>query len=106
MVWPVSLNTESRKRTLVSGVGYTANNNFRTSLIVVVFNSAVVLPVFPLRDKRPSVTRLPSRRRSLTVVFGAKPQEEPEGEHLGPGHLQFLDEQAKQEGLTGEREAL
>lgn len=46
MVWPVSLNTESRKRTLVSGVGYTANNNFRTSLIVVVFNSAAVLPVF------------------------------------------------------------
>lgn len=46
MVWPVSLNTESRKRTLVSGVGYTANNNFRTLLIVVVFNSAAVLPVF------------------------------------------------------------
>lgn len=53
MVWPVSLNTESRKRTLVSGVGYTAwggvdgggDKSQQYQNLVVVFNSAAVLPV-------------------------------------------------------------
>lgn len=50
MVCPVSRYTESRKRMLVSGVGYTAwgggdkNNLFQN--LGVVFNSAAVLPVY------------------------------------------------------------
>lgn len=113
MVCPVSLYTESRKRTLVSGAGYTAvggtkANNLRTSVAAVWFRLAAVLLVF---DHGTNTAGLPPAssggcQRSLTVVFGSKPQKEPEWEHFGPGHLQFLDEQAKQERLTGQREAL
>ena len=41
-----------------------------------------------------------------TAVSSAQPQQQPQGEHLGPGHLQPLDEQAKEEGLGRHAQAL
>lgn len=41
-----------------------------------------------------------------TAVFKAEPQKEPERKDFGPGHLQFLDEQAEQERLGGESQAV
>ena len=39
-------------------------------------------------------------------MSGAQSQQQAQGEHLGPGHLQPLDEQAEEEGLWGQAQAL
>lgn len=47
-----------------------------------------------------------STRLKRTVVFSSEPQKEPDWKDFSPGHLQFLDEQAEQEGLGGQSEAI
>ncbi len=50
--------------------------------------------------------RTVNRRKPHTAVFSSKPQEQPEGKDFGPGNLQLLDEEATQERLRGESEAI
>lgn len=45
-------------------------------------------------------------RLKHTVVFSSEPQKEPDWKDFSPGHLQLLDEQAEQERLGGQSEAI
>lgn len=56
----------------------------------------------PPHHKDRENSKLPRR----TSVFSSEPQKQPEWKDFGPGHLQFLDEQAQQERLGGESEAI
>lgn len=47
-----------------------------------------------------------SVRLKHTVVFSSEPKKEPDWKDFSPGHLQFLDEQAEQERLGGQSEAI
>lgn len=66
-----------------------------------ICNSGLIQEKPPHHKDREN-SKLPRR----TAVFSSEPQKEPEGKDFGPGHLQFLDEQAQQERLGGESEAI
>lgn len=62
-------------------------------------NAQLVISVFHAHSR--NCTRL-----KHTVVFSSEPQKEPDWKDFSPGHLQFLDEQAEQERLGGQSEAI
>ena len=41
-----------------------------------------------------------------TAVSSAQPQQQPQGEHLGPGRLPLLDENAEEVGRVGQQQLL